>query len=64
MPEQIENRMVVDSQWQPMYKPFCRCDVCGNDIHYGNDYYDFDGDIVCEDCERDYVREHFRRYAE
>lgn len=64
MPEQIENRMVADSQWQPMYKPICRCDVCDGDIYEGNDFYDFDGDIVCDDCKWDYVREHFRRCAE
>lgn len=61
MPEQIENRMVAE--WRPVYKPFCRCDVCSGDIYEGNYYFDFDGDIVCEDCERDYVREHFRKTA-
>ena len=64
MPEQIENRMVVDSQWQPMYKPVCRCDECGGEIYEGNYFYDFDGDIVCEDCKWDYVNEHFRRCIE
>ena len=53
--------MVVDSEWQPMYKPVCRCGECGGDIYEGNDFYDFDGDIVCDDCKWDYVREHFRR---
>ena len=61
MPEQIENRIVVGSEWQPMYKPVCRCGECGCDIYEGNYFYDFDGDIVCEDCEREYVIEHFRR---
>ena len=63
MPEYIENRTVNEAVWQPIYKPFCRCNECGGDIYEGNDYYNFDGDIVCEDCQRDYVREHFRRCA-
>lgn len=64
MPEQIENILVNDAYWQPMYKPICHCGECGAGIFSGNDYYDFDGDIVCEECEPDYVKEHFRRYAE
>lgn len=63
MPEQIENRMVVDSEWRPLHKPFCRCDMCEMDIYEGNDYYNFDGDIICDDCHEDYVKEHFRRRA-
>lgn len=63
MPEQIENRMVVDSQWQPLYKPLCRCDECGGDIYEWDYYFDFYGDVVCENCESDYVKEQFRRCA-
>ena len=67
MPEQIENLMVNDAAWRPIYKPFCRCMECGGDIYEGNYYFDFDGDIVCEDCEpdytRNYVRNNFRRCA-
>lgn len=38
------------------------CCVCGENIYIGlDDYYDFDGNIVCEDCEFDYVWEHYRR---
>lgn len=64
MPERIENRMVVDEQWQPLYKPLCRCDECDGDIYEGDYYFDFDGDVVCENCESDYVKERFRRCAE
>lgn len=64
MPEQIENRMVVDSVWTPMHRPVCYCGECEVGIYEGTDYYDFDGDIVCEDCHRDYIKEHFRRCAE
>lgn len=61
--KQIENRMVVDSEW-PSPKVFCHCDFCGRDIYEGSYYFNFDGDIVCEDCEREYINEHFRRCAE
>ena len=64
MPEQIENRMVVDEQWQPMYRPLCRCEECGGDIYEGDYYFDFDGDVICENCVRDYVKERFRRCAD
>lgn len=64
MPEQIENRMVVDSQWQPLHRPLCRCDECGGDIYEGDYYFDFDGDAVCENCVSDYVKERFRRCAD
>lgn len=63
MPEQIENRTVNDACWHPVFKPVCRCGECDGDIYEGSYFFDFDGDIVCEDCEPDYVKEHFRRYA-
>ena len=50
--------------FEPKYSIYCRCDECGGDIYYGNYYYNFDGDIICEDCEPSYRKEHFRRCAE
>ena len=47
MPEQIENRMVAESE--PMYRTVCRCDSCCSDIYKGDYFYDFDGDIICAD---------------
>ena len=49
MPEQIENLMVNDAAWRPIYKPFCRCMECGGDIYEGNYYFDFD----VEECDDD-----------
>lgn len=43
------------------------CAVCGCDIHgespgyYGDVYYDFYGEYVCEDCLKDYANAHFRK---
>jgi formylmethanofuran dehydrogenase subunit E len=45
-------------------KVFCKCDRCGGDIYVMEDYYDFDGDIVCQECFRPYVNRYFRRCAE
>lgn len=56
--EQVENHMVVDSLWRTLYKPFCRCEMCDAEIYEDNDYYDFDGYIVCEDCIKDYLKDH------
>lgn len=32
------------------------CMVCNREIYEGESYYDFSGDIVCEDCLSDYVK--------
>jgi hypothetical protein len=37
------------------------CMVCSRYIVEGESYYDFSGDIVCEDCLSDYVKEHKTR---
>lgn len=62
--EAVENRMVVDSQWQPLYKSLCRCGECDGDIYEGDYYFDFRGDVVCENCVSDYIKERFRRCAD
>ncbi|MCR1933558.1 hypothetical protein NSA27_02425 [Clostridium tepidum] len=36
------------------------CNICGNNIYEGEEYYDFHGDIVCYDCSDEYIRE-FKR---
>jgi len=37
------------------------CLVCQRDILKGESYYDFAGDVVCNDCLKDYVKEHKTR---
>ena len=37
------------------------CKICNRYIFEGESYYDFSGDIVCEDCLSDYVKEHKTR---
>lgn len=32
-----------------------RCAQCGEDIHDYDDYYDFENDIVHDDCVLDYI---------
>lgn len=39
------------------------CDVCGNGIYNGDEYYQFGTDTVCEDCVNDYIRE-FKKVGE
>ena len=64
MPERIENRMVVDSEWAWQNNtPSLHCDFCGCGIYSGEYFYDFDGDIVCEECIDGYTK-HYRREAE
>ena len=63
--EMVENRMVVDSEWERHYKVFAHCCVCGDEILAdGSTYYDFDGDIVCSCCKDEYVDFHFMKRTE
>lgn len=54
--EQIENRMVVDSEWPAGAKEVCKCCYCEDSIYEGEEIYDIDGDIIHEDCLRDWAR--------
>ena len=64
MQERIENRMVVDSEWEHAGKPVNQCQICSSNIYSGDDFYNFNGDIVCDSCGWEYVRENFRQTAE
>lgn len=44
----------MDAQQQD-YEVAKTCDICSSDICVGEEYYDFDGEIVCNNCIRDYV---------
>lgn len=63
MTEQIENRMVVEHDYHRR-KVVCLCDQCIEPIYEDDDFYDFDGEIVCQGCIDgyidDYLREHMR----
>ena len=39
------------------------CDVCGEPIQE-SEYYEFDGEKVCEYCLEDYIRKNHRRHNE
>lgn len=64
MPYQIENRMVVDTQWKSPYKVVARCSECESEIYEGEYFFDFNGDCVCESCKDSYIKENFRRVIE
>lgn len=32
-----------------------RCIICGEGVQYGVEYFDFDGDTVCEECVHEYI---------
>lgn len=73
MPEQIENRMVVDSQWEDMEKEiplweqvFKKCD-CGRDIMMNEEYWNINGVTYCQDCIKEHIEDYlseFRKVAE
>lgn len=64
MGNNIENKMVVDSQWEPAGKAVCQCEYCGSNIYPGDSYYNFNGDVICDGCAWEYVRDNFRQTAE
>lgn len=41
-------------------KMICRCDQCSGEIYEQDDFYDFDGEIVCEGCFDTYIADHRR----
>lgn len=53
---------MMDTQQQEIVV-FKTCDMCGNEIYEGDEYYDFDDEVICEDCLMDYVNE-FKTIAE
>ena len=52
-----------DSEREEKMDKLLTCECCGEPLQ--DDYlYDFDGDLVCEECMLDYVRENFRKKTE
>ncbi len=58
---QIENRMVVDSEFRHHAKPQGLCSDCDKELFDGYTYYNVFGKIMCENCFDSYVKEEFRR---
>ena len=56
----IENRMVIDSEWEWKEKRRVvhECDYCECEIYEGDEYYEINGECYCPDC----IKE-FKRYA-
>lgn len=48
----IENRMVIDSEWESLYpqKLVCRCCDCETELYEGDKAYQIAGEIYCEEC--------------
>ena len=61
MMEQIENRIVVDAEWQPMDKSVKKCDYCEGGLFEGDEYFDIDGYCICQNCIDDYLKTNYRR---
>ena len=40
------------------------CDVCGETIYEGEEYYEIHGDTICSECIRDYIDMEFKKVAE
>ena len=45
--------LALEKQKNEMYEeiePYFTCDKCGADIYEGQEYYNFEGDTLCEQC--------------
>ena len=40
-------RLKLDPQETKVYS---ECDICGSEIYVGQEYYNFEGNILCEQC--------------
>ncbi len=57
---------MVDYRWpEPKTEPdeprcviVDTCCMCGYDIRTGEEYFDFHGDIVCEECKTPYLNQY------
>lgn len=58
----INNDLNLQASWvgNPPDEPdaVCECDWCGEPLYGSSEAYELDGDIVCEECAFDYLREH------
>lgn len=61
MPEQIENSMVVEHDYH-IRKTICLCEQCSGPIYEDDDFYDFDGEIVCQYCIDSYIDDYLREH--
>ena len=59
--EQIENRIVVGAEWNPMDKSVKKCDSCEGGLFEGDEYFDIDGYCICQNCISDYLKTNYRR---
>lgn len=57
-PVQDFNRWDMEKERQLARLPVCEDKKCGKRIH-DDDYYDIDGEILCEDC----MKRRYRRYT-
>lgn len=52
-----------DREREIALKKLPKCDRCGEHIQ-DEDLYDFDGDLICEECMPDYVKERYGNKTE
>ena len=63
---QIENRMVIETEWPTKERKYVTCARCGCKIYqedetdYGDDCYEIDGEYYCDDCIAEAARDIFR----
>ena len=54
----IENRMVVDSEWEWKEKRRVvhECENCECEICEGDEYFEINGECYCPDCIKEFMR--------
>lgn len=62
----MENRMTADEFWEKISEGaevFDYCGECHTEIFEGDEYYEFDDNVICDDCMIDFVRKNHRKTA-
>lgn len=61
MPEIVENNMLRNNDYH-VRRVVCLCELCSGEIYEQDDFYDFDGEIVCQGCIDSYIDDYLREH--
>lgn len=46
---------MIDALLEPDTEKYITCDLCGNEIYEGDEYWLINGECHCEDCKDEYI---------
>lgn len=57
------DRVLATGYPEPVTGGRLTCAICGENIYGGEDYYKFADDVVCDECEVEYILNYCQRVA-